>query len=160
MAAPRPPAGGNTAKSGRLQLPRRRRRSLRCLHAQREQPDAAQTPNRSTLAWGPPRPQLRPAPSCFLVSALHRTTASAAACRLGFFITTPAAEGQLELNLAEGKCPMDSTDITITLFKFDALDKKSGTIHREFRLADMLQVGGCCGCCACVFDTCWPTHCS
>ncbi|PSC67979.1 G -coupled seven transmembrane receptor [Micractinium conductrix] len=58
--------------------------------------------------------------------------------KIGFFITTPAAEGQLELDLAEHKCPLDSKDITITLFTFDALDPESGAVTREFRLADML----------------------
>lgn len=42
--------------------------------------------------------------------------------RVGFFVTTPAVEGQLELDLAEGKCPLDSQDIAITLFTFDAID--------------------------------------
>lgn len=67
------------------------------------------------------------------------------ACRIGFFITTPAAEGQLELDLAEGKCPLDAKDITITLFTFDALDPATGSAAREFRLADMLLVRSACG---------------
>ncbi|KAL4860143.1 hypothetical protein ACK3TF_000346 [Chlorella vulgaris] len=59
--------------------------------------------------------------------------------RVGFFITTPAAEGQLELDLAERKCPLDSQDIAITLFTFDAIDPKTSKVSREFRLFDMLQ---------------------
>jgi hypothetical protein len=61
-------------------------------------------------------------------------------CSIGFFITTPLADRQLELDLAEGKCPLDSQDIAITLFRFDALDAKTGIFSREYSLFDMLQV--------------------
>lgn len=59
---------------------------------------------------------------------------------IGLFITTPLADRQLELDLAEGKCPLDSQDIAITLFRFDAIDAKTGVFSREYSLFDMLQV--------------------
>lgn len=65
-------------------------------------------------------------------------------CRLGFFITTPAAEAQLELDLAEQRCPLDASadreNLYLTLFTFDALDVNYHNVTREFRLAEMLQV--------------------
>lgn len=67
--------------------------------------------------------------------------------RLGFFITTPAAEAQLELDLAEQRCPLDASadreNLYLTLFTFDALDINSHNVTREFRLAEMLQVRCC-----------------
>ncbi|KAL4424923.1 hypothetical protein ABPG77_009652 [Micractinium sp. CCAP 211/92] len=63
--------------------------------------------------------------------------------KLGFFITTPAAEAQLELDLAEQRCPLDASadrdNLYLTLFTFDALDINFHNVTREFRLAEMLQ---------------------
>jgi hypothetical protein len=138
-----PPAGANTAatRGCAAATASAAPRQPALMHAQRVQPDADHTP------MTPLVPGARPTLMCgqHILLCPHSLPLPhpprPAACRLGFFITTPAAEGRLELNLAEGKCPLDSTDITITLFKFDDFDKKTGTMSREFRLADMLQVG-------------------
>ncbi len=51
--------------------------------------------------------------------------------RIGFFITTPAAEAQLELDLAEGRCPLDAQNdpsrqgLALTLFTFDAVEVRA-----------------------------------
>ncbi len=105
-------------------------------------PDTNRQPNTTLTCTSPPR--LRPA---------MRLTSSPAslpffcARRLGFFITTPAAEAQLELDLAEQRCPLDASadrdNLYLTLFTFDALDINFHNVTREFRLAEMLQVRRC-----------------
>lgn len=106
-----------------------------CLRTRRQPP----TEHNLDISRSPPRP--RPA---------VRPTSSPAslpffcARRLGFFITTPAAEAQLELDLAEQRCPLDASadrdNLYLTLFTFDALDINFHNVTREFRLAEMLQV--------------------
>ena len=59
--------------------------------------------------------------------------------RLGFFITTAEAETQLELDLQEGKCALDATDVTITLFTFDSVDPATHAVERGYPLNDLIQ---------------------
>lgn len=69
--------------------------------------------------------------------------------RIGFFITTPAAEAQLELDLAEGRCPLDAQNdptrqgLALTLFTFDAVevntDKKKGSTRKDFKLNELIE---------------------
>lgn len=71
---------------------------------------------------------------------------------MGFFITTPAAEGQLELDLAEGRCPLDAQSdparqgLALTLFTFDAVKSggKAVQTEKDFRLATLLDVSSGC----------------
>ena len=60
--------------------------------------------------------------------------------RMGFFITVAEAEAQLELNLAEGLCALDATDVTLTLFTFDEINATTHDIARSYNLAEMIQV--------------------
>eukprot|EP00887_Chlorella_sp_A99_P000658 scaffold5.g658.t1 len=59
--------------------------------------------------------------------------------RLGFFITTAEAEVQLEVDLNEGKCALDATDVTITLLTFDEIDATKGELQRGFALRELIQ---------------------
>lgn len=60
-------------------------------------------------------------------------------CRMGVILTLPGAVLQLDPDIKEGKCALDSTDLAVTLFFLDEIDLASGSIERDYVLNDLLE---------------------
>lgn len=61
------------------------------------------------------------------------------ASRMGFYITPIELILQLEVNLNEGKCPLDTPDVAATLFRLNEVDTSTGTLKYGFALNDLLE---------------------
>ena len=59
---------------------------------------------------------------------------------MGFYITPIELILQLEVNLNEGKCPLDTPDVAATLFRLNEVDTSTGTLEYGFALGDLLEV--------------------